>query len=101
MSIWRQLYGSLSGGWKTHGPAAIAGAGAFDSDSPYEAVTAQTALRLSAFWACLNLRAETIGSLPLHLRISSTSNRLFSRRPRKPTAEHFKTMLPLGEIELF
>ena len=68
MSIWRQLYGSLSGGWKTHGPAAIAGAGAFDSDSPYEAVTAQTALRLSAFWACLNLRAETIGSLPLHLR---------------------------------
>lgn len=69
MSIWRQLYGSLSGGWKTWGPQTIAGSGAFDSaDSPFESVTADTALKLSAFWACLNLRAETIGSLPIHLR---------------------------------
>lgn len=25
-------------------------------------------MRLSAFWACVNLRAETIGTLPIHLR---------------------------------
>lgn len=69
MSIWRSLYGSLKGGWKTWGPSTIAGAGAFDSaDSPFESVTAQTAMRLSAFWACVNLRAETIGTLPIHLR---------------------------------
>lgn len=32
------------------------------------AVTANTALKLSAVWACVRLRAETISTLPLHLR---------------------------------
>lgn len=69
MSIWRSLYGSLRGGWRTWGPESVAGAGAFDSgDSPTETVTAAAAMRLSAFWACVNLRAETIGTLPIHLR---------------------------------
>lgn len=31
------------------------------------AMTPDTALRLSAFWACVNLRASVIGSLPFHL----------------------------------
>ena len=32
------------------------------------AVTANTAQKLSAVWACVRLRAETISTLPLHLR---------------------------------
>ena len=33
-------------------------------------VTANTALKLSAVWACIQLRAETVATLPLHLRTS-------------------------------
>jgi HK97 family phage portal protein len=70
MSIWKRIYGSLSGGWKTYGPNSIDGPGAFDSegDEAYAAVTSEAALKLSAVWACQNLRAETVGTLPLHLR---------------------------------
>lgn len=71
MSIWSSFWGRISGGWKTHGPNASSGFGAFasDDDSSLGAmVNAQTALNLSAVWACANLRAETIGSLPLQLR---------------------------------
>lgn len=31
-------------------------------------VTANTALKISAVWACVRLRAETVATLPLHLR---------------------------------
>lgn len=63
------IFSMLAGGWRTWGPESLPGFAAFHSDDPALAtVTAETALRLSAFWACLNLRAETIGSLPLHLR---------------------------------
>ena len=70
MTIFSQIYGSLKGGWKTHGPNALIGPGAFDtpSDGVYESVTDQAALRLSAVWACMNIRAETIGTFPLQLR---------------------------------
>lgn len=70
MSIWRQLFGSIAGGWKTYGPNAIAGPGAFDSDatSLYDSISPESAMRLSAVYACMSLRAETMGSLPLHLR---------------------------------
>lgn len=71
MSIFQQLYGSLRGGWKTHGPNAIEGPGAFDSGndlSVYDSVSAESALRLAAVWSCMNIRAETIGAMPLHLR---------------------------------
>lgn len=92
MSIWRQLYGSLSGGWKTHGPASISGPGAFDSsgDSPYSTVTAETALRLSAVWSCMNLRSEVIGTLPLNLRDRDkkvlTDHPLYNVLHRSPNA---------------
>lgn len=35
------------------------------------AVTAETALKLSAVWACVRLRSQTIASLPLHLKSAS------------------------------
>lgn len=31
------------------------------------AINAETALKLSAVWACVRLRSQVIGSLPLHL----------------------------------
>src|SRR5690606_21104325 len=70
MTIWSQLYGTLKGGWKTYGPNSISGPGGFaehDEDGP-TAVNAETAMKLSAVWACQNLRAETMGTLPIHLR---------------------------------
>ena len=69
-SIWRQALGSLRGGWRTYGPNSGDGPGAFDSgdNNPFESVTADAAMKLSAVWACMNLRAEVIGAMPLHLR---------------------------------
>ena len=37
-------------------------------------VTPETALKLSAVWACVKLRAETISTLPLHLRDNEKRN---------------------------
>ncbi|HEX8586177.1 MAG TPA: phage portal protein [Allosphingosinicella sp.] len=72
MSIWHRVYGgSIRGGWRTHGPGSDGLVGALDSgsDGAGEAtVNAESAMRLSAFHACISLRAEIIGSLPLHLR---------------------------------
>lgn len=69
MSILRTSWEYLKGGWKTYGPNSIIGPGAFDSsDGTFESVSAEKALRIGAFMACANLRAETIGSLPMHLR---------------------------------
>lgn len=70
MSIWKQLFGSTWGGWRTHGINWGGDDGAFSSSGPYavETVTADNALKLSAVWACVRLRADTIASLPLHLR---------------------------------
>lgn len=69
MSIWSRLFGPIVGGWKTYGPNQISGPGAFDlPDGDNFNVSVQEALRLPAVWQCLNIRAETIGTLPLHLR---------------------------------
>lgn len=63
MSIWKRIVG----GWRTWGPNSP-GVASFDAPSVSECVSSDEAIRLSALWACLNLRAESIGSLPLHLR---------------------------------
>src|SRR6478736_9449427 len=65
MSIWKRIIG----GWRTWGPNSP-GVASFDAPSTTEYVSSAEAIRLSALWACLNLRAESIGSLPVHLRDS-------------------------------
>lgn len=67
-SIWHSVFSRIKGGWRTWGPGSGGGDGAFASDDPFFNVTPQTALKLSAVFACVHLRAETIGSMPLHLR---------------------------------
>lgn len=65
MTILQRIFG----GWKTHGPNTTIGAGAFNGPlGTYDAVSRDMALRLSVVWACMNLRAETIGTLPVHIR---------------------------------
>lgn len=70
MSILQRIFG----GWKTWGPNRISGDGALSSGSHnadralYPSVNEDTALTISAMLACLRLRSETHGSLPLHLR---------------------------------
>ena len=67
MAIWRVLYNGLRGGWNTSNTLQESAFG-FGDDATDEAVTQNAALKLSTVWACINLRAETIGSLPIHLR---------------------------------
>jgi len=69
MSIWRRLFGG-AGSWKTLIPGMGSGVdGSWTINDEYDRVVDEIcAMRLSAVWACVHLRAETIGSLPLHLR---------------------------------
>lgn len=55
----------------------------FDShtSSSGSAVTVNSSMKLSAVWACVRLRAQTIGSLPLHMKEGyelAKSHRLYS-----------------------
>lgn len=93
MTILSLISGSLKGGWKTHGPNQIAGPGAFDSrgDGDYESINAEISMRLSAVWACANIRAETAGTLPLALRDGNkqplTTHPLYNILRRSPNAD--------------
>ena len=74
MSIWTRLGGML--GWRTWGPNSNSidnmwgelGTSAEDMLP----VTQEQALRLSAVFACLQRRAETIGTMPINLRDRKT-----------------------------
>jgi HK97 family phage portal protein len=72
MTIFQDVLGSLRGGWRTYGPDSLTGSGAFASSgedgSIYDSVNAESAMKLSAVWSCMNIRAETVGAMPLHLR---------------------------------
>lgn len=70
MTIWSRVYGETPGGWKTYGPNSIAGDGAFasDPDGIGGAVGVTAAMKIAAFFACINLRAESVGSLPIQIR---------------------------------
>lgn len=63
------MYARIAGGWKTHGPGASKTPGGFDSidGELYPHVSSELSLRLSAWFACLRLRAETIASLPIQI----------------------------------
>lgn len=62
MAIWQRILSTIRGGQNAYG---ILGG----DDTPLDqAITAEMALRLSAVLACVSLRAETIGSMPIHLR---------------------------------
>lgn len=75
MAFFQSLFNWGRGGWR------LDGAGS-DSVAPFDyehtqsgtAVTPAGALKLSAVWACVNLRSATISSLPLHLRTSDKSH---------------------------
>ena len=69
MSIWQIVTSGIRGGWRTHGPNA-ASSGAYDSGSDdfFGGVTYDAAIKLSAVHACVKLRAEIVGSLPLQVR---------------------------------
>lgn len=65
------LTSGIVGGWKTLGNG-IEGTSIRDwgsgKNDPYEAVSLDQAMKLSAVMACATLRAETIASMPLHIR---------------------------------
>ena len=69
MAFFQSLFNWGRGGWRPSGAGS-------DAVAPFEyahtesgsAVSPAGALKLSAVWACVNLRSATISSLPLHLR---------------------------------
>lgn len=68
----------IKGGWKTYGPNQLSGDGAFSinsADDLYRSVTEEMALKVSALYACLKLRAETIGTFPIHI-LDNANNKL-------------------------
>lgn len=94
MTIFGDFFGTLTGGWKTYGPNQIVGPGAFDSGSDGgldTRVSAECAMRLSAVRACTELRADTIGTLPLHVRDKDkkivTDHPLYDVLHTKPNAD--------------
>lgn len=63
------MFEEIRGGWKTVG---VPGSGAFDSfgssSDLYPSVGISQAMQLSAVQACVQLRAETISTMPMHIR---------------------------------
>lgn len=82
-SIWRQLFDRFPGGWRTWGPGISIDYEGFGSSGPlgsaYTPVSEDAAMRLSTVWACMNIRAETIGRLPFYL----------VDKERKPVTDHW------------
>lgn len=70
-SIWRRLWDRIPGGWRTWGPGLSIDYEGYGSSGPlgstYFPVSESAAMRLSAVWACMNTRSETIGRLPFYL----------------------------------
>lgn len=69
MSIWKRV-GDAWGSWWYQGVNFGGDEGVYvgGDTGNYDNITVENALKLSAVWACVNLRASTTASLPLHLR---------------------------------
>ncbi|MGV6989647.1 phage portal protein [Testudinibacter sp. P80/BLE/0925] len=68
---WSRFYGRWFGGAKRLDKGDIATPHISQTTESGNIVNAETALKLSAVWACVKLRSQTIASLPLHLRNSN------------------------------
>ncbi len=92
MSFFQSLFNWGRGGWRRSGAGE-------DAVAPFDyaftesgaSVTPAGALKLSAVWACVNLRSATISSLPLHLRtpakIHATDHPLYGVLHDSPNAD--------------
>ena len=91
--ILSDLITHVRGGWKTYGPNQLAGDGAFSisaANDLYQQVSQEMALKVSALHAALKLRAETIGTFPIHI-LDNANNKivdhaLYSLLRTKPNA---------------
>lgn len=66
MAFWRRLI-TFGGGAANRQRGVQLGSPSYYSESPASAVTIDTALQLSAVWACTKLIAETVASLPINV----------------------------------
>lgn len=67
MGFWRSL-GALFGGRRFLNVGETSAPYTGDVTSSGNSVTPENSLKISSVWACVRLRAETIASMPLHLR---------------------------------
>lgn len=66
MAIWRNLWGLVSGaGWRQQGQQT--GQPGYYNNAAASPVTLDSAMQLSAVWACARLIAENISSLPVYV----------------------------------
>ena len=67
MTFWSKLFGSLFSGTSRLNKDSQAEPQSGTMTASGNAITPETALKLSAVWACVRLRSQTIASLPMHL----------------------------------
>jgi HK97 family phage portal protein len=104
MGFFRRFLAGLSGsGYRTRGLQTGEPLSMQDTATP---VTMDSALQLSAVWACVNIISESIGSLPLHIYkidretgeksvdLEHPLQRLFSHKPNRwqTRQEFFETI---------
>ena len=65
---WTRFYNRWFGGGKRLDKGSTSEPFVSQSSSSGKAVDAETSLKLSAVWACVRLRSQTIASLPFHLK---------------------------------
>lgn len=91
MGLWRNLWGFVSGaggrvkGIQYEGPST-------SSNTPVN-VTLESALQLSAVWACVRLIAEAVGSLPIVVYRIDPSTGI-----RTPDPDHYLSKLFSGKV---
>lgn len=66
MAFWQNLWGWLGGGTTRIQGVQITSPSAYDTEAAVP-VTEETALQVSAVWACVKLLSETVSSLPLNV----------------------------------
>ena len=67
MTFWSKLFGSLFSGTSRLNKDSQAEPQSGTMTASGNAITPETALKLSAVWACVRLRSQTIARLPMHL----------------------------------
>ena len=71
---WTRFYNHWFGGGKRLDKGSTSEPFVSQSSGSGKAVDAETSLKLSAVWACVRLRSQTIASLPFHLKKCRAKN---------------------------
>ena len=104
MEFWRNIWSWFGGSTQRNVGVQIAGPATYDDDAAVS-VTEDTAMQISAVWACVKLLSETVASLPVSVYKKTPTGRelstdfwfarLMSRKPNRyqTRVEFFETLM--------